>query len=1131
MNDCSGDCPAPLWHRRFEMLLGRCIGPRRALDLAARFMRRFGEDYRLRQNPSWAVRDCLRVDQLGPEQDDLLDLYPRRSDVANDRLQWFSRRDRALDECMPVLEHAGLRILDQIRFVDHTETDPVYLRSFFVRPAREDAALLRESRSRLLAALDAILNGRAADDELNALVVVSGLNWQDVEVLRAYCRYSGQLGGPLRRQRCERALLGHPAVASLLLTYFSARFDPLLVPGEPRQREEQYLEPIRVALSEQLQSVGQIADDRALRDLFNLIDATVRTNRYRPADPDDGVVVALKFDSDGIIDMPLPRPAYEVYVHSAEFEGVHLRGAKVARGGIRWSDRHDDLREEILGLQQTQMIKNALIVPQGAKGGFRLASPPSDPEALRRAGRAAYRRFIAALLEVTDTGPRTAASGPSWMIAYDEPDPYLVVAADKGTAGFSDDANEMARRAGFWLGDAFASGGSKGFDHKQYGITARGVWECVRRHFRELNRDLDREYLSVVGIGSMDGDVFGNGMLHSARIRLVGAFSARHIFLDPDPDPERSWRERKRLFEQPYSSWADYDPAVISRGGGLFPRDARRIELTPEVRTSLGLRYGVVDGDTLIRLLLTASVDLLWLGGIGTYVKSAEETHDDVGDRANDAVRIDASELRAAVIGEGANLGLTQRARVDFALRGGRINMDAVDNSAGVDLSDHEVNLKILLQQLVDDGQVAGSDARDTLLRELAPEVCSAVLAHNASQSLALSLDEMRCRRDPELFLQAAERLAGLGSLIGEWKDVADRQTVLARPHRCLTRPELTVLLARTKLALKSLLVAAGDDAVVAAFRDLYLAYFPVPVRSRFPDALIQHPLATEITISQIANYVIDHAGAIFLSWMDDVNPDQITRAVLIHHLFDSALDLDALRAQLRAMRTLDPDAELRALLTIEDALALMCRWGLRQSRRWLAADADSIGRWRNAWMDYRCALQERALGRAWGGAATPLEAAPLAHAESGVSPVLLVEPLWVMLFPHVAGLQRSAACSMVGAVEAFLDVAEWFCWPQFVPSLTLGPASSNSKLAVRAAAERLLDGIQRLSLAFLRSGESDFQALMARLTRQGKLARACSLRREWSGASAGKTLEVAVLLAADAEDAAVGLLGESAYL
>lgn len=1118
--------PAPLWHRRFETLLCRCVGPQRASDLAVRFRRRFGEEYRLRQIPSWAVRDCLHMEQLHQHEDDVLDLYPRRYGIAEDRLQWFSRRERTLDECMPVLEHAGLRIIDQVRFVDDSVDVPVYLRSFLVRPRQGDTTLLRGSRIRLLAMLAAVLNGRAADDGLNGLVTAAGLGWQDAEVLRAYCRYSGQLGGPLRRQRCERALLAHPTVAGLLLKYFSARFDPSLVPHDPRQREEQCLEPIRVALADQLLGVGEIVDDRALRDLFNLIDATVRTNRYRPTGAEDGAV-ALKFDSYGIIDMPLPRPIYEVYVHAPDFEGVHLRGSKVARGGIRWSDRHDDLRAEILDLQQTQMIKNALIVPQGAKGGFRLVRSAPDAEALRGAGREAYRRFVAALLDVTDHGPRAADSRLTGMIAYDDTDPYLVVAADKGTAGFSDDANEIARLAGFWLGDAFASGGSKGFDHKHYGITARGAWVCVERHFRELNRDVAQECLSVVGIGSMNGDVFGNGMLHSARIRLLGAFSSRHIFLDPSPDPERSWQERKRLFEQPYSSWADYDPTLISPGGGVFPRDARRIDLTPEASAWLGVRNAVVDGETLVRSLLTAPVDLLWFGGIGTYVKASEESHEDAGDRANDAVRVDASELHAAVIGEGANLGLTQRARVEFALRGGRINMDALDNSAGVDLSDHEVNLKILLQQLVDDGEIAGFDARDALLRELGPEVCAAVLAHNASQSLALSLDQRRCRREPESFLHAAERLAGLGSLVGEWKHAPGRHDVLARQDRCLTRPELTVLLARTKLAVKSVLAAVGDRSVLAVFRDLYLAYFPEQIRSRFPDAVMRHPLATEITASQIANAVIDRAGATFLSWADDVNPDQVARAVSMYHLFDRALELDNLRARLRAKGGVGPDTELQGLVSIEDALALLCRWGLRQSHRWVA-DEDAVVRWRCAWVDYCRALQERPPGREWGAAGDPLVIAAMTRAESGAPTVPSLDLVWVALFPQVVALQQRAASSMSDAVGALLGVSGWFCWPQFVPSLTPGPASGNQKLAVRAAAERLLDALQKLSLAFLCSGESDLQDFVDLLRRQGKLVRACSLRREWSGASAGGTLEIAVLLAADAEDAAACFLGQS---
>ncbi len=1106
------------WDSRFQRLLSRCVGAQRSEQLTASFLSRFGPDYRSRVGPVAAVRDCLILQSFRTGLVDALDLRQAPAGEPRARLRWISRRDRPLDECMPLLKHCGLRILDQIQFAATFAGAAVYVRVFDVASGDGGTLPLRRARIRLIDTLQAVLDRRAANDGLNGLVITSGLRWQDVDILRAYCSYASQLGGPLRQRRAEQALLNNPATAHLLFRYFEGRFNPALGPSDLRQREEILLEPLRAALSEALNEVAEVGDDHALRHLFNLIDATLRTNVYRRR-CDIGSALAFKIDSLGVIDMAAPRPTYEVYVHAADFEGIHLRGAKVARGGIRWSDRQADLRSEILDLQQTQMIKNSLIVPQGAKGGFVLKTPPHELEARRAAAQDAYRRFIGALLDVTDRVPIGAERVHPSVVTYDASDPYLVVAADKGTAGFSDLANAVAEQQEFWLGDAFASGGSRGFSHKRFGITARGAWACVSRHFREMNRDLERDAISVVGIGSMDGDVFGNGMLLSRRIRLLGAFSAHHIFLDPAPDSERSWCERQRLFDLAGSTWDDYDRTLISRGGGVFSRRAKRIALAAEIRDWLGVRYDSVDGEGLVRLLLTAPVDLLWFGGIGTYVKGAEESDDQVADHSNDAVRVEAGQLRAKVIGEGANLGLTQRARIEYALQGGRLNMDALDNSAGVDLSDHEVNLKILLQQLVVDGLIPGAVERDALLESLAPEVCAGVIAHNSSQSLCISLDQARCRREPEAFLALAERLTNLGFLERGAADLPDRSAMLARADPCLTRPELTVLLARSKLALKSLLSKADGVLRVADFTDLYQSYFPLPIRRSFGEGLPGHPLAYEITVSQICNTVIDRAGVSFLTWMEEPTPPLIAKAISLYRLFDRTLDGDALWKGIRASSS--PGTELRSLLAVEDALATLCRWGLRKARR-LQLDEQTLSRWHADWEQYRSCIAE--MSPAAPEAAIP-GTEPLADAASHD---LAVPAGWlpslqrVEFFPFVTEVKRRAGVSMPRACSSYFAIAGWFGWPQISALLASPSAHDRDRMARRGIAERLLESFCRLCLGMFRRSEAEEPTrFLEAMKKRGQLNRVGRLRGELAAASASAELEIMILLSTDAEAAA----------
>jgi glutamate dehydrogenase len=782
-------------------------------------------------------------------------------------------------------------------------------------------------RDRLLDALAAVRLALVENDGLNRLVTTAGLDWRQVDVLRAYGDYYRQIGGPESRSRVVEALVNNAAVTRLLLQYFLIRFQDSAEAEDLQDREERLLPPLRQALVEALDAVRDIHEDAVLRALFNLIDATVRCNYFTRGER-SGRPLAFKIAAMGVIGLPGPQPLYEIFVHSASMAAIHLRGGKVARGGIRWCDRLAVLRAEVLGLMKTQMIKNAMIVPVGSKGGFYVKRPYGEREEGARLAAQAYRDFIRGLLDLTDNRVDGTVQRPTGLVAYDPADPYLVVAADRGTAHLSDTANAVAAEYGFWLEDAFASGGSHGYDHKQLGITARGAWTCVRRHLYELGRD-PREGLTVIGIGDMSGDVFGNGLLLSDRVRLVAAFDHRHIFLDPDPDPKRSFAERRRLFRLERSCWADYDPALISAGGGVFARDAKDIRLSPQACRLLRVCHRSVNGPGLVRLVLAAPADLLWNGGIGTYVKAEGEPHQDACDPANDPVRIDACQLRVKMVGEGGNLGLTQRARIQFSLRGGLVNLDAVDNAGGVACSDREVNLKIFLRQLLDEGELSCLEERDRLLAELADEVREAVLADCDQQALCLSLDQARCDEGLESFLAQSESLVNGGWLDADENHLPDPAQVLARATPSLTRPELAVLMAGSKMQLYHALLADGlPDSPLG--RHYLRNYFPEPLRTRFGRHLADHSLAREIAATVMTNTVINQAGSAFAGRLSRQTGADPARVVKLYLLFDRMLEGPRLRRALQTLENRWPFARQRALLlNLERTLEVFCRWAL----------------------------------------------------------------------------------------------------------------------------------------------------------------------------------------------------------
>ncbi len=945
------------WEEKLRLLLQRGEDGHRGMQLWRKYANVFPNDYKDLIHPRFAVREVRAIERLlasGEEGFDLWGPFQERHEFY--RLQFYSLQESYLNELMPFLENLMLAVIDEVDFVIEIEERSVYVKSFAIRNIHPQAKPLTSQRDNLLKMLNGLRKGTIEDDYLNRLMVVTGLDWQQIDVFRAYRNYYFQLGNPFTKRRVAFALLNNLQAALLLFRYFEARFQPNPAWQDPLQREEEALMPIRMQLLQALDQVLDINEDRILRSLFNLIDSTIRTNFFlRREDPD--YFLAFKVSSIGIIDMPLPRPMYETYVHSASMEGLHLRGGKVARGGIRWSDRPDDFRTEVLGLMKTQMTKNALIVPVGSKGGFVVKTPFATREQGAELSRQAYITLMRGLLDLVDNRLAGQVVSPQGVVVYDDADPYLVVAADKGTANLSDTANGVSLDYRFWLGDAFASGGSVGYDHKKLGITARGAWECVKRHFRELGKDIQNEDFTVVGIGDMSGDVFGNGMLLSKHIRLLAAFNHLHIFLDPDPDPKRSWQERKRLYDKARSNWSDYNADLISAGGGVWERASKNIPLSPAVRKWLGVRHTSMEGDELIRRLLMAEVELLWNGGIGTYIKATNEKNTDVGDRANDNVRVSSSQVRTKVIGEGGNLGLTQPARIEYAMAGGSINTDAIDNSAGVDTSDHEVNLKIFFQILRESGRIKTIQTRDRQLHEVEDDVCDMVLANNYTQSLCLSLDLMRCEDDSEPFIDLAERLVNAGLLDRQGESLPSRKELAARGQGYL-RPELSILLAYSKMHLYQTLLESDlpdQESVQQFLRE----YFPEKIRKRHGAQIRNHPLRREIVATMVTNRVVDQAGCAFLNTLVRQAGATAIQAVTAYLVFDEVLHGAAIRRQVMAADNRIPTARQYSLLIgLEKALAGLCRQVVEQDLP-MCLDRNSIKNYRQRLSTFRTHLQE----------------------------------------------------------------------------------------------------------------------------------------------------------------------------
>lgn len=837
-----------------------------------------------------------------------------------------------LSDALPILENMGLRVFTEQPYCIHmTEKNLAWINDFSMTTHVPSAVRIEEVKELFQETFEKVWLNQSENDGFNRLALLANLSWREISMLRAYAKYLKQINFTFSQAYIEETFSKYPHIARELVTLFRLRFDP-----NRQGSSQEVMLALEKRIDELLLEVDSLDDDKILRKFLEIIKATLRTNFFLKDNQGCYTdTISIKLDATAISDMPLPRPMFEIFVYSPRFEGIHLRSGKVARGGLRWSDRREDFRTEVLGLMKAQRVKNSVIVPTGAKGGFVLKqlSQKATRDEIQEEGVTCYKKYISALLDLTDNRIDNEIIPPKDVVCYDEPDPYLVVAADKGTATFSDYANEVALQYNFWLGDAFASGGKTGYDHKKMGITARGAWESVKRHFREMDRNIQTTPFTVVGIGDMSGDVFGNGMLLSEKIQLVGAFNHAHIFIDPTPDTAISFKERQRLFALPRSTWADYKPELISKGGGVFSRNVKSIKLTPEIKKLLSIDKDSLEPNQLITALLKAEVDLLWNGGIGTYIKASTESQADVGDKANDALRINGCDVRAKVVGEGGNLGVTQKGRIEYALAGGRIVTDFIDNSAGVDCSDHEVNIKILLNQVIREGDLTEKQ-RNELLASMTEEVGLLVLRNNYTQTQAISLAREQSKYSLDLFIQVIEDLERVGLLDRAIEFLPSNKELQERKASGmgLTNPELAVLLAYFKIFLKEELLqsSAPADPYVSKFVKFE---FPTMLHERFYEQIIHHSLYREIIVTQLCDKIVDYMGITFVTRLRSQTGASYADIIKAFIIIKDIFSVDLLWKQVEEMDYKVPAATQQdMLLWIARFMRRAIRWVLRNS-------------------------------------------------------------------------------------------------------------------------------------------------------------------------------------------------------
>ncbi len=989
------------WYDELRDALVQKHGEERGLKLASRYGKALPAGYIEESSTSVAALDVEIAASLKGNDDIRLSLYrPRRKNDSGLRFKLFRYgAPISLSEALPLMENMGLKVLSEHPFQMQISADNrIYIQDFEVQTASGASIDVDQVREAFQSAFERIWRNDAESDGFNRLILAANLDWRQVSMLRGYCKYLLQTGLPFSQTYMEEALQRYPLLARMLVELFEARFDPArdnaksleaarkrlardiqqLLPADPSSATASAADALLALRSDDrqqqidasfkfmkvlLDGVSSIDEDRILRSFISMIQATLRTGFYQLRDGRPRDYISFKFDPARVPDLPKPRPYREIFVYGPRVEGVHLRFGSVARGGLRWSDRREDFRTEVLGLVKAQMVKNTVIVPVGAKGGFFVKRPPvgGDRDAQLAEGVACYRLFINGLLDITDNLVDGAVVPPEQVVRHDGDDPYLVVAADKGTATFSDIANSVSAEHGFWMGDAFASGGSQGYDHKGMGITAKGGWESVKRHFRALGRDSQSQDFTCVGVGDMSGDVFGNGMLLSEHIRLVAAFDHRHIFVDPNPDSASSFKERARLFALKRSSWDDYDRKLISAGGGVFPRSAKTIAISAEMHHALGLIDSVdaMTPNELMAAILRAPADLLWNGGIGTYVKASSESHADCGDRANNAIRLNGRDLRCKIVGEGGNLGMTQKGRIEAALHGVLLNTDFIDNSAGVDTSDHEVNIKILLNDAVARGELSVPD-RNVLLASMTDEVGALVLRDNYLQNQAISvMERMSVSRlgAKQHFIRTLESAGQLDRVMEDLPSDAEFAERKARGQG-LTRPELSILLSYSKIVLFNQLLDSDvpEDPYMA--KEL-VRYFPKPLQDGYTEHMQRHRLQREIVTTAVTNSMVNRMGATFVMRMQEdtgESPAEIAKAYAIAR---EVLDVRALWLGIESMDgKVHGDAQIDALLRIWGLMRHVTRWLLNLPGAKLGI-ADSVERYGNGISELRTHLND----------------------------------------------------------------------------------------------------------------------------------------------------------------------------
>lgn len=921
------------WGDRLKSALVEHHGEARGSKLFNAFGDAFPTNYRERYSARTAVYDCVRMEAALESGALGMNLYrPIEADDNALSFKIYNAGDNvALSDIMPMLENMGLKVMAEDSFAVslHRAEQPIRIHDFALVTGDGAAVDYGAVRDVFHDSFARVWRGDIEDDGFNRLVLRARLSWREVVLIRAFAKFLRQAQIPFSQAYMEETLAAYPDLTRLLVRLFGLRLDPDF-DGDRDGLEG----TLGAAIEQAFDSVANLDEDRILRRFYNLIDSTLRTNFFcTNANGEPEMTVAFKFDSRALDELPLPKPMREIWVYCPRFEAVHLRFGLVARGGLRWSDRREDFRTEILGLVKAQQVKNAVIVPVGSKGGFVLKKAPQDRDGFQEEGVACYKLFMRAMLSITDNLAAGAIAPPDRVVRRDGDDPYLVVAADKGTATFSDIANAEAIDHGFWLGDAFASGGSVGYDHKKMAITARGAWESVMRHFRERDHDTQTQDFTVVGCGDMSGDVFGNGMLLSEHIKLVGAFNHMHIFVDPDPDPKTSFKERRRLFDLPRSAWSDYDKSLMSKGAAIFDRSAKSLKLTPEIRNCFGIDSDVATPNDLITAMLKAEIDLLWFGGIGSYVKGAGESHADAGDRANDALRVNGAELRCKVVGEGANLGVTQRGRIEFARTGGRVNTDFIDNSAGVDCSDHEVNIKILFGDYIERSDMTEKQ-RNVILESMTDEVGALCLEDNYAQTQSISVTENQAPQLLDQHRRLMRTLERADILNREIEFLPDDEQIdnLEAANQGLTRPEISVLLAYAKNATYEALLASGlpDDPLLI---DDLVRYFPEPLRETYRDGIERHQLRREIIATAVTNTMINRTGPTFVNEMCDrtgLNAAAIARAFAIVR---ETFGLRELWAGVEALdNNAPPDLQIRMLRQINKTAERATLWFLRNA-------------------------------------------------------------------------------------------------------------------------------------------------------------------------------------------------------